>query len=170
MFRGLPKNVTDVDVKTEGSAGKKYFAPNEVYICDICSNTFVRKLYLRKHLLQKHLNIFEDYCPECNKGFYDKTAVKRHIKEHHLSDRPPPKRSICIKCGKYVTAIQLHMRRVHNSNRPEQKPKRILPKVECPLCKKMISSRQDNINEHNRRVHGANIPKKVKQKKAKVDK
>lgn len=139
--------------------------PTEIYICDICSNTFVRKLYLRKHLLQKHLNIFEDKCPQCNKGFYDRTAVKRHIKEHHMSVRPPPKRSICIKCGKYVTAIQLHMRRVHNSNKPEAKPKRVLPKVECLLCKKMISSRQDNINEHNRRVHGADIPKKVKQKK-----
>lgn len=168
LFRGVTTtNDVNDGVKKEGlDPTKKMFPPNEIYICDICSNTFVRKLYLRKHLLQKHLNIFEDKCPECNKGFYDKTAVKRHIKEHHLSDRPPPKRSICIKCGKYVTAIQLHMRRVHNSNKPEAKPKRILPKVECPLCLKMISSRQDNINEHNRRVHGANIPKKVKQKKA----
>ncbi|XP_063705631.1 zinc finger Y-chromosomal protein-like [Culicoides brevitarsis] len=157
LLRGL-KGRSENDVKTLP-------ATPEIYICDLCSSTFVRKLYLRKHLLQKHLNIFEDKCPQCQKGFYDKTAVKRHIKEHHMSVRPPPKRSICIKCGKYVTAIQLHMRRVHNANKPETKPKRILPKVECPICKKMISSRQDNINEHNRRVHGANIPKKVKQKK-----
>lgn len=162
LFRSLKGRSNGSDnIKKENANAP----PIEIYICDICSNTFVRKLYLRKHLLQKHLNIFEDKCPQCNKGFYDKTAVKRHIKEHHLSDRPPPKRSICIKCGKYVTAIQLHMRRVHNSNKPEVKPKRVLPKVECPLCKKMISSRQDNINEHNRRVHGANIPKKIKQKK-----
>uniref|UniRef100_A0A336K356 CSON010370 protein n=1 Tax=Culicoides sonorensis TaxID=179676 RepID=A0A336K356_CULSO len=136
--------------------------PNKRRACPHCGKIISN---LASHLKYKHKEIaFSDQDNKSSRG--RKRTVKRHIKEHHQNIRVPPKRSICTKCGKNVTAIQLHMRRVHNSNKPEAKPKKELPKVECPICKKLISSRQDNINEHKRRVHGMIIPKKEKQRKS----
>lgn len=86
---------------------------NKKYTCDLCNSQFRQYRFVKAHILQKHLNIYEDICPECGKHSYDKHSLNRHIEQVHLKTYKK-KRDVCPECGKLVTYLNLHRKLVHH--------------------------------------------------------
>lgn len=135
-------------------------ARQKPYQCDICHSKFFNYFYMKKHILQKHLNLKKDKCLECDKEFYDTCALKRHIM--YIHEKVPPKRDFCPVCGITVSRLVGHMKRVHRPDKVERASKQKYPKSQCELCLKMFS-RKENMLEHRRRIHKEIIPKPKRQ-------
>lgn len=82
------------------------------YYCDICGRDFKKYNFMKAHILQKHLGIFEDVCPHCGKTSFDKSTLKRHIDAVHLKTYRR-RRDICPDCGVAVVALKLHRQLKH---------------------------------------------------------
>ena len=75
--------------------GKKPSRPKN-FACNRCSGHFVSMKGLRQHIGKKH-NLTRKYssCPQCNKKFRTKYAVRFHVKQVHLKAT----RVSCSICG-----------------------------------------------------------------------
>ena len=54
------------------------------FICNICNSKLSRSDAVRRHMRNIHLSSDEDYhCPPCNKYFKNRAIIEYHITHHH---------------------------------------------------------------------------------------
>jgi len=121
----------------------------ENIICDTdgCQKSFSgrsKRILYKRHVERVHLQLKEEICPKCNKGFYEKRDLIRHIESHHENIR-----TICPveSCGKLVARLDQHVRISHSDNTKSRKES-----FECPDCGKPFGRSYD-LTRHKESVH-----------------
>lgn len=157
------------------------------YTCDICQRDFKKYSFMKAHILQKHLNIFEDVCPHCGKTSFDKSTLKRHIDAVHLKTYKR-RRDICPDCGIAVVALKLHRQLKHGIGEKREKVMFTCDKCslqytklmylkrhvarkhlkqfddKCPFCQKCFYNRM-SVERHMQSQHPDLVPEEVKKKR-----
>lgn len=174
-------NMVDVPVP------KKRARKVHTYHCDICGRSFKKYNFIKAHIQQKHLGIFEDVCPHCGKTSFDKSTLKRHIDAVHLKTYKR-RRDICPDCGISVVALKLHRRLKHGIGEKVEKVmhtcdicslqytksmylKRHVARKhlkqfndKCPFCQKDFYNRM-SVERHMQSQHPDLVPEEVKKKR-----
>uniref|UniRef100_A0A336LQ31 CSON010372 protein n=1 Tax=Culicoides sonorensis TaxID=179676 RepID=A0A336LQ31_CULSO len=159
----------------------------KIFYCDICGRDFKKYNFVKAHILQKHLNIFEHVCNYCGKTSFDKSTLKRHIDSVHLKIFRR-RRDICPDCGAAVVALKLHRRLKHGIGEKKEKifytcdicaqqftrftylKRHILRKHlnrfddKCPFCQKCFYNRM-SVERHMQSQHPDQVPENIKKKR-----
>jgi len=88
-------------------------ASNNYLMCDQCDFKTVHPVNLKGHYAALHGGENPFTCPICNKGFFKKSLMLRHYKEH--TDKP---KFICYICGcdfKHPNDLTRHTKTVHSN-------------------------------------------------------
>ena len=100
--------------------------------CSECNKTVSK---LAEHTRRVHLQAKQHFCNYCEKGFYDKRDLERHIGDLHEVNR-----EMCPECGLSFKRLKVHMKNIH-TNRDIQKT--------CQECGKSFA----DVKDHMRAVH-----------------
>lgn len=185
------KDLSDSLKPTKASSGHTFSIrrPRKIhtYFCDICGRDFKKFNFMKAHILQKHLGIFEDVCPHCGKTSFDKSTLKRHIDAVHLKTYKR-RRDICPDCGVSVVALKLHRQLKHGIGAKVEKVsytcdicslqytklmylKRHIARKhlkqfndKCPFCQKDFYNRM-SVERHMQSQHPDLVPEEVKKKR-----
>lgn len=57
-----------------------------LHVCSQCPKKFRTSNTLKMHIAGCHFNERKNKCPECGKGFWSKTDVKRHLRVHERDE------------------------------------------------------------------------------------
>merc|ERR1719319_995635 len=134
------------------------------HFCEECDKGFPTKSKLRYHVNKIHLQVRStcDDCgaqvanlqqhkrfvhekrmaavcdvPGCDTTFANQLSKRKHMRNVHEGFR-----ETCPECGKQVSALRSHIKKVHEKERPH----------ECPECKKTFQTRT-HLRNHLQRVH-----------------
>ncbi|XP_063704851.1 zinc finger Y-chromosomal protein 1-like [Culicoides brevitarsis] len=175
------------DTKEEFNITLKKPRKVQTFYCDICGATFKKYNFMKAHILQKHLGIYEDVCPHCGKTSFDKSSLKRHIDSVHLKIYKR-RRDICPDCGVAVVALKLHRQLKHGIGAKVEKVMYACDKCElqytkpmylkrhyqrkhlkqfndkCPFCGKCFYNKM-SVERHMQSQHPDLVPEEVKKKK-----
>ena len=125
MSRSNKANTTHILDVHEGGENQT------VYTCEHCPTKFLKKEYLRSHMLT-HSNILKYVCEVCGKSFRFVQGIKRHRKLMH---DPESMTLYCDFCDFSTTKKNIMMS--HENRHKEYKP------YQCDLCEKSYHGRQD---------------------------
>jgi len=113
----------------------------DIKICHLCGYETKYKEALKVHIKTTHENITRFSCTECDKKFYAKSHLKRHIKAAHRKSIECIK---CVTCGlelKTESALLKHKNKVHRGM-----------KFVCDICNAGFVSKEI-MERHNAAVH-----------------
>ncbi|XP_061381874.1 zinc finger protein 667-like isoform X2 [Danaus plexippus] len=125
----------------------------KVYTCKECG---IKCWKLQE--FNKHYRNFHKYfvCDHCDKKFYSKSVIERHIRCRHLRPPPPepPEQAYCVECDRVFPSQQMYRRHLRTAaaHRPPKNTK-----VPCPDCGKTFS-RKVYMNNHHKQVHRRDSP------------
>lgn len=113
----------DHDEETDGAGSLTDFLvdapPEKPYICNICTKTFSKKVYLKHHLKRHEAeNSSVSSCSKCKKLFPTQAELKEHRKVHRKENRP--KLHVCEQCSKSFAMagdLKVHYRK-HTGEKP----------------------------------------------------
>lgn len=74
-----------------------------IYLCDQCQYRSQRKINLRRHIKNKHLNVNSTFffkCEQCTYSSKKKSNLRRHILRQHLKTTPYQTSILCPVCKK----------------------------------------------------------------------
>lgn len=127
------------------------------YKCSYCSRLFFNSTNYKNHLL-RHTNPDKFKCDVCEERFVNAKSLSQHMQRKHDDDKPKEELHCPYEdCDKFYfieANLKSHIRRVHNSPRPN------IPQ-NCSECKFTANSTK-NLQRHMWRVH------KVKQRNHRV--
>ena len=92
---------------------KKEEVEVEVYPCQFCGQTFVKKNYLRKHMYEHTGPATRFDCPECNSSFGRKDKLNSHFRDKHEQGGLVFPCSLCDKVLSRKDKVKEHVRRKH---------------------------------------------------------
>ena len=110
--------------------------------CMECNKTVGQ---LRAHTKRVHMQIKNHYCTYCERGFFDKRDLGRHI-----SDRHEGKKEVCQECGLEVKRLHTHMDRIHR--------KKSFPVKICPDCGKSVQKLEEHLKAVHEKVKNYSCP------------
>ncbi|GBP72622.1 Zinc finger protein 782 [Eumeta japonica] len=96
------------------SCSRTLKADGEIYECDYCKYTSVRKSDLAKHM-RVHIGKKRYKCQQCEYSSYRMSALKAHIRTH--TGERPFKCEHCEYSANHITTLKVHMR-THTGERP----------------------------------------------------
>lgn len=105
--------------------GNDGLGPNDSHVCCLCQKVSKTRRYLKKHLENFHGKSTKLHCDLCPRIFFSRELIFEHMKRAHFE-----KCLVCNICG-FKTANNSNFKnhkRIHSE------------KVECPICKKYVSS------------------------------
>lgn len=119
------------------------------FICDKCGLRFSSRASFRTHHWNKHHSVLV-FCDLCPRSFTKKYLLKRHMKLDHLKPCPSEcnlcsqclaYKKECFECNvcDYKSAVKSHLE-THKLTHAA--------KVECPTCKKQVTSLQNHMRTH----------------------
>ena len=111
-------------------------------LCVECGKTYYNKRALKDHIREIHSNK-EFICSVCSRSFPTKTKLTKHVRVIHLDERNYPC-ELCAKRFKSKDRLQIHVRAVHDKVKP----------FLCEQCT-FECARIDNLHLHRRKSHGA---------------
>ena len=120
---------------------------DDPFKCSICSETFVYKKSLDKHMKRVHKvgpQTFKYVCPECGKGTDDKTEFSIHLDRHENL-----KRYSCNVCGQ---AFYAQSQLTHHLKHSCVSSTNTSSSFECSVCGKNYKT-EDRYREHFRSEH-----------------
>lgn len=89
-------------------------------MCDIdeCKAAFKSKDTLKQHKMETHFKVEKYQCPECGKGFFRLSKMKRHL-QTHLTPDPSLATScpLCNKVFKNVKSMKSHLKSIHEERK-----------------------------------------------------
>ena len=91
-----------------------------------------------------HLQIKQHCCALCEKGFYDKRDLERHMNDSHGH-----KREVCTHCGLFVKRLHTHIKNMHTN--------KLLKKI-CPECGKSMGYVREHVKAVHRKVKNFSCP------------
>lgn len=103
------------------------------HICSFCLKRFCGQLVLQMHLESIHLRTKKTFCDLCPKFYFTLPAIRKHMTRTYAQ-----KKFSCNVCD-YKTAWKQEMMRhklIHDT------------KVECPICKKQVTSLPNHMPVH----------------------
>lgn len=115
--------------------------------CNICSEMFTLKAYLKYHMRKNHLNP----CPLCKKCFEHERIMRKHIMIEHFDKNEPMKCDDCAERFESVHELCVHLR-THRRQRPKWRCE--LTISQCTVCEKKILAR--NLKRH-MAIHGSAV-------------
>jgi len=121
----------------------------DIKICHLCGYETKYKEALKVHIKITHENITRFSCAECDKKFYAKSHLKRHIKAAHRKSIEGIK---CVTCGlelKTGSALLKHKNKVHRGM-----------KFVCDICNKEYSD-YSILKRHKKNVHNVIMGRKL---------
>jgi ribosomal protein S27E len=112
---------------------------NDLYWCDLCSNSSSTKFSLERHMRQVHHNksARSFACEFCSKTFAKKVILQNHQKIHS-EYRPTVTCELCGKVLSSATALASHIRWLHCDQR----------EFKCGNCSKMFATVRRGILSH----------------------
>ena len=118
------------------------------YKCHICDKSFSLHGNLKHHNAVMHVKEKTFSCNQCNKIFYAKFYLDRHVKTMHGNE--PRKKEKCDKCDYFGTNIRGHVKNVHENKG-----------FDCTLCN-VSYRRKRSLQLHIRKLHGDGDKEDVK--------
>lgn len=88
----------------------------EIFKCESCSKTFLRKFSLKRHVKAIHLRE-KDFKCECGKNFISRDQLKRHVISKHTQERPYKCEKGCEKSYATKMARNYHYRTFHENKK-----------------------------------------------------
>lgn len=97
--------------------------------CETCGMNFSLGTTLRAHRFKKHLELFDNICVICSKGFATRDGLESHMQQHQDA-----RRFTCDFCGKQLTtaATLREHRRLHTGEAP----------YTCPQCPRAFCAKK----------------------------
>ena len=120
---------------------------NDPFVCNTCSDTFVYKKSLDKHLKRVHKlgpQMYKYVCPDCGKGTDDKTEYGVHLARHENLKRY--KCNICSQAFYSQSQLMTHIKNSCVSTTTTTKS------FKCSVCGHQ-SKTEDRYREHFRSAH-----------------
>ena len=115
--------------------------------CQHCDKVFTTKPALDGHMQQQHKNPLL-ICPLCQRGFPQKSSLKRHVEKVHGNGKPgeegqatPYKCLTCGKCYRSQSGLTIHSKTKHQNTN-----------YKCDICGKTFS-RSSNVARHIDTIH-----------------
>lgn len=115
---------------TKGNEGLNFTKP---HTCCFCQKVLKDRGKLKRHMLTLHSGSLKVFCDLCPKIYFSKSDLLNHMKNVHCE-----KRFACDVCD-YKTANRNHIKKhkmIHNE------------KVQCPICKKLVTSLRGHVRMH----------------------
>ncbi len=113
------------------------------YSCPQCDKAFYRKSTLKRHLLT-HQDTANEECSKCLKKFKRKDGKDKHERICHFQKTSP--RYLCDSCGK-LFYYQFNLNKHLLSHQESEKQRCESPKWRCTKCQKKYS-RKYNKDQH----------------------
>lgn len=106
------------------------------YVCCLCQKKFKHRHYLKNHLENFHGRSSKLYCDICPKICFTKWSIHDHMKKIHCE-----KGFVCNVCNYKAASSNQFKRhkRIHDA------------KVECPICKKQVTSLLNHKRAHEKK-------------------
>ena len=126
---------------------KKLESEKEIYNCEFCGKTFLKRFNFKLHIKKVHENDPSEIytCTHCNKKFGYKWSMLNHVKNEHENS----KQHICEICGmafNYSQALKKHKLQIHEKNRSDP----------CEFCNKTFAS-NNRLKLHIKVVHEKSV-------------
>ena len=109
---------------SSGSLRQESEWPN---FCQFCETSFVSRIYYQQHMSQNHMDKLPYSCETCQKGFFTKSGLYKHMSDHAGRQFSCP---ICDQRFKRKYHLQKHIKGRH----------KLFP---CPNCSQTFSSNTD---------------------------
>ncbi|CAH2062285.1 unnamed protein product, partial [Iphiclides podalirius] len=94
----------------------------KMYQCEYCTASYHTSSNLTCHIRRYHERVRRFSCPLCDRGFYDRTKLNRHLDSHN--DIKRFECDVCHACFTRRCYWKKHMQREHNISVPPQRPGR----------------------------------------------
>lgn len=114
----------------KGNEGLRFDKP---HTCCICQKVISKYSHLLDHLKNMHCRITKFSCDLCPKFYFTKPFMRRHMRESHSA-----KKFTCNSCD-FKTTVKRSLE-VHKLTHSA--------KIECPICKKQVSSLKSHQRMH----------------------
>lgn len=115
---------------TKGNEGLRYVDP---HTCCICRKIFTRREQLKVHLEVVHCKSKKMFCDLCPKIFFTEKIISQHMRLVHSK-----KNFACNVCD--FKTVDKYGLKIHMANHSA--------KVECPICKKHVSTMKSHMRIH----------------------
>lgn len=127
--RGYNYSETSKVLALKGNEGLGSLDP---HTCCFCQKLFCTRSSLIQHLEQVHYKASKKTCDLCPKFFFSRPAILHHMKVH---------KEKCVLCNicDYKTS---------NKNNFERHKQTHAAEVECPICKKQVTSLPNHLLMH----------------------
>lgn len=132
----MQRQKTSEEARNLCNQGNEGLLPKDPHTCCVCRKVLSNRYGLMKHLEAVHVRSETFRCTFCPKFYFDKYALKHHMKNHD-------QKSFECKICDYKTAIKLRF---------EEHKLTHAAKVECPICSKPVSFLKQHMRWHKARV------------------
>jgi len=116
----------------------------KLHACELCDKRYASSFSLKSHKLNTHgVGGERPMCSVCNRSFYNKSFLRRHVLEQHEKDP----RLQCKTCNHFFLRkdnLEAHILNVHGEQK-ENHP--------CKLCSKSYGTKE-RLQDHLRTSHG----------------
>ena len=116
----------------------------KLYACELCDKRYASSFSLKSHKLNTHgVGGERPMCSICNRSFYNKSFLRRHVLEQHEKDP----RLQCKTCNHFFLRkdnLEAHILNIHGEQK-ENHP--------CKLCSKSYGTKE-RLQDHLRTSHG----------------
>eukprot|EP01083_Nonionella_stella_P010597 30155_1 len=117
--------------------------------CDICEQKFAQRSSLKIHISTQHTNEKRYFCEFCNRGYFRKDCLTLHRNANHLNTRNGSKQCSKLEC--------MHRRfRTHEALAVHEKLHESTSALRCPMCNSPFANNL-KLNKHRARCRNREV-------------